>query len=349
MAPANLSVPTRIQIAQAISSAELSIRRTNELGIDPRASGAIDQILAGISHEARQRVKTALARAETPPDGVDALFHSEYPSRLAELDHFPAVLFTIGNQKTLTLPSIGVVGTRGASSYGKALAIKFSESLARAGVAVVSGGALGIDACAHRGALQARGMTIAVMACGIDKLYPPANAQLFSQILSSGGCIVSQFPLGEPNLAFRFLMRNHVIAALSDGVLVIEAPPKSGSLTTANAANDMGRQVFVVPGSVGVLNFFGSHALIRNGATLVDHPDQILGDLFESLGVEMTPVAKAGQTGGALIEALSVEALSAESLAARTGLDLSDVLSELTMLELDGRVYRDGALYGMNP
>ena len=264
---------------------------------------------------------------------------SEHPAVLSELPLAPGALFTWGDTSCLNAPTIGVVGTRGASTYGRAVAHKFAEAFARAGATVVSGGALGIDAAAHKGALAGGGPTVAVLASGIDRVYPAMHRGLFQQIRVQG-CLVSQFAAGVMPGPYRFLMRNQIIASLSRVLVVIEAPERSGALSTAHAANDLGRDVFVVPANVDNLNFRGSHAQLRDGAPLADHPEVVLDALGLSSVPPQEPVAVTTPEQTRILETLGSEPRSTESIVDRTGLDASVVLAEMTMLELDGRILR---------
>lgn len=257
----------------------------------------------------------------------------------------PAV-FISGDQEALRKPTVGIVGTRSPSTYGKAIAQKFAEALARNGVTVVSGGALGIDACAHEGALLAGGKTVAVLAGGLDEPYPAMNRPLFGRMLASGGCLVSQFALGTKCKDYMFRIRNGCVAAMSDAVLVIEAPGRSGALITAGAAAEFNKSVLVVPGNITHPGYAGSHALIRDGAHLVDHPDQVL----EAIGFE--PVKKVDEdpldlepAQQAILELLAVETLGPEQLIDRLGLASSEVMMHLTEMELAGLIFRDGMGY----
>lgn len=253
----------------------------------------------------------------------------------------PPALFVWGDPVALQEPAVAIVGTRGASTYGKACSRKFAETAARAGATVVSGGALGIDAAAHEGALEAGGRTVAVLGSGVDVVYPAAHAGLFDRIRDRGA-LVSQFACGAGPNGYKFLVRNGLIAALATVVVVIEAPEGSGALNTANAAAELGRQVLVVPGTIDRNGFRGSHALIRDGAALLDHPDQML----EALGLDPGTVqAATAAPDSAVLAALSIDPLPVEKIVEITGLDPPAVMAELTMLELDGRVLRDGIGY----
>lgn len=273
-----------------------------------------------------------------------------YPQPLKESRLVPPVLFALGDWSILHRVCIGIVGTRNASTYGKACALKFAEAFAENGVTVVSGGALGIDGCAHKGALNVGGRTAAVMVTGLDRAYPREHVGLFQRIRDHGGCLVSQFPVGgKPSWDSRPLVRNLTVAALCHALVVIEAPSNSGSLHTANAANDLGRPVFVVPSNIDNLNFRGSHNLIRDGATLVDHPYQVLS----SLGIEPAEAASApdalNEVQRRILEVLREKAMPAEMIVDKTGVPAADVMSELTMLELDGLILRDAGGYAIRP
>lgn len=282
--------------------------------------------------------------------GVRVLERQEFPLQLSEADGSPPALFLWGDAQALHRPCLAVVGTRSASTYGKAVARKFAEEFARCGVTVVSGGALGIDAQAHQGALEAGGSTVAVLGNGVERPHPSANANLLTQVRQKGGCLVSQFAVASPPLPAHFPARNHLIAALSHAVLVVEAPERSGSLITATAAGDLGRPLFAVPGTISMDGFRGSHALIRDGATLVAHPHQILETLHiepvrsdPSERTDLSPIQRS------ILDALTVAPQAPEAIVARTGLPPEEVLSELTMLELEGRVIREQTGYALQP
>lgn len=329
---------------QAILAAELAPKKARVLLPGLAASDRPYEFLRTrpeLSESERARVAGAVqARlAEAFGMGVRLLTPEEFPEPLRESPIAPPALFAWGNTECLQAPCIGIVGTRSATAYGRAVAKKFAEAFARAGVTVVSGGAIGIDSAAHKGALSASGATVSVMPCAVDQAYPAINAALFREIRERG-CLVSQFAIGTKAQDHRFLARNGIVASLSRAVLVVEAPARSGALNTANTAAEIGRQVFVVPSTIDQLNFAGSHHLIREGATLVDHPDQVLEaiQIQPRLSLE-SKIESTGRAGRILAE-LSMEPLSEEKLAERTGLSTSDILSELTLLELEGLAIR---------
>ncbi len=218
----------------------------------------------------------------------------EYPKLLAEIPDSPESLFVKikkGVPLELSRPAAAIVGTRKATSHGESLASATAETLARRGLAIVSGLALGIDAASHRGALKAMGRTIAVLAGGLDKIYPPQNERLAEEILQSGGALISEYPPETPPFKQNFLARNRIISGLSFATVVIEAPRISGAIQTARLAAEQGRDVFVFPGGVGQSNYVGSHALIRDGARLATSAAEILDDL--GLYTERSEPAKA--------------------------------------------------------
>jgi len=203
----------------------------------------------------------------------------EYPQKLGEIPIPPILLYVEGNLACLSTVCLGIVGARRCSAYGRQLGFQFAKQLSQSGVTVVSGGAAGIDRSAHEGANSISVANIAVMGTGLEKLYPKANLALFKQILNQGGALVSEYPLmtvGRPNL---FPPRNRIISGLSEGVLVVEATEKSGSLISASYALQHNRDVFAVPGRINEENTRGCHKLIQQGAVLVMDVEDILSEL----------------------------------------------------------------------
>ncbi len=228
------------------------------------------------------------------------------------------------------------------------MAEQLALELARAGVVVVSGLALGIDAAAHRGALNAGGVTVAVMGTGVDVIYPTAHTVLAEAILAGGGALVSQFPDGTAPRRHNFPARNYTMAALSDVVLVVEAAEGSGALITAEAALDLHKEVMAVPGSIFSPLSVGTHALLRDGAGLVQNARDVLSVLSQGGEVLDDPLATPAGLGfklpperdGILFHLSDVLAVNASELARKLQLPISDVLGRLTALELDGVVKR---------
>ncbi|MBI2593002.1 MAG: DNA-protecting protein DprA [Candidatus Colwellbacteria bacterium] len=212
----------------------------------------------------------------------------DYPGLLKEISDPPAKLSFRGELPTPEEVLIAVVGTRKATSLGQKIAEEISKNLAESGLTVVSGLALGIDAAAHRGAILGQGKTIAILGGGVDKIYPAQNENLGQGILEKHGAIISEYETGTPPYKDNFLRRNRIIAGLSRAVVIVEAPARSGAISTAGFAGEYGRQVFVVPGPTNHPNYVGSHSLIRDGATLVTSAN----DILEDLGIEKVPHRK---------------------------------------------------------
>lgn len=257
----------------------------------------------------------------------------------------PPCLFVLGDVSCVTRPLVGLVGTRSVSSYGANMAQWFARDLSRAGACVVSGGAIGVDATAHQAVLDDGGTTVCVLPCGVDVVYPSRHRRLFEAVRERG-CLVSAYPCSTSQYDYRLLTRNKLIAALSSGLVIVEAPEASGSLTTAHAALAIGRPVFVVPGPAGTSGFRGSHDLIRNGACLVDDPDQVIKALGLNRPAIGQTVAKEGDEA-ALLACLSPIPLSVEALASGTGLPPEKLLTALTMLELEGSVTKTPEGYAL--
>jgi DNA processing protein len=296
-----------------------------------------------------ERLPVVGARLVAPCD-------DEYPGELLELFDPPAGLFVRGRALGSLAPRVAIVGARNCSPAGREIASLLGAALARAGASVVSGGARGIDAAAHRGALEAGGSSVAVLGCGIDTAYPPQNRRLLERIAASGA-LVSEYPPGVPALPFRFPARNRIIAALSRAVVVVEGAAGSGSMISADHALDIGRDVFAVPGPVtGPLSTV-PHALIRDGATLIRGPDDLLADLgFESGPAEATGLgaaAAASQPALGTAERKVWDALTVSSppdrLADLSGLALPEVVSALVGLEMRSLVRQVGGRYERRP
>ncbi|MEJ5074807.1 DNA-protecting protein DprA [Enterobacter ludwigii] len=205
--------------------------------------------------------------------------HPDYPVSLRAIDDYPGILFVVGDIKLLASSQIAIVGSRDHSWYGERWGRIFSEALARKGMTITSGMALGIDGVAHRAALDAAGKTIAVLGNGLFHTYPRRHASLAQRIVENGGALVSEFPLAQPPFPANFPRRNRIISGLSSGVLVVEAAIKSGSLVTARTALEQGREVYAVPGPLGSPGSEGPHWLIKQGAIPVTSVEDILENL----------------------------------------------------------------------
>lgn len=268
----------------------------------------------------------------------------DYPPLLREIADAPVALYVRGDRAALSTPQLAIVGSRNATLVGRQNATAFARDLARAGLTITSGLALGIDAAAHRGALEAGGRTVAVAGHGLDRIYPPAHRAL-AQAIAQSGAIVSEFPIGTPPLPGNFPVRNRIISGLSAGVLVVEAALKSGSLITARLAAEQGREVYALPGSIHSPLARGCHALIREGAKLVEEAEHVLEELG-ALRVPRPDVAPSasratdelGDDARRLLRLLSHDPLSIDALIEHSGLTPDIVSSILLTLELRGWV-----------
>ncbi len=274
---------------------------------------------------------------------------ADYPSLLRESPDAPAVLYVRGEVQSLRDPQLAMVGSRNPTAGGRSTAREFASFFARAGLTITSGLALGIDAACHEGALSAGGPTIAVLGCGLDQTYPREHQSLAERITTCGA-LVSEFPPGSEPLPACFPQRNRIIAGLSHGTLVVEAAQRSGSLITARLAGVAGREVFAIPGSIHNPLARGCHQLIRQGAKLVERPEDVLCELKISL-LDQLVAGAADPAGGPheaapmldkeykiLLDALAFEPASVDSLIERTGMNSESIASMLLILELDGHV-----------
>jgi DNA processing protein len=268
-----------------------------------------------------------------------------YPQMLRDSPDAPVVLYVRGDVRVLQEPQISMVGSRNPTAGGKSTARDFAAFFARAGLTITSGLALGIDTACHEGALAGEGPTVAVLGCGLDQIYPGEN-QALAQRIASSGALISEFPPGTPPLPAHFPQRNRIIAGLSHGTLVIEAAQRSGSLITARLAGVAGREVFAIPGSIHNPLARGCHELIRQGAKLVERPEDVLCDLKISLCHQLVGGAPDEPRSAPaldkeykiLLDALAFEPASVDSLIERTGMNSESIASMLLILELDGHV-----------
>ena len=280
--------------------------------------------------------------------GVQALtWHDpEYPRLLREVYDLPPVLYVRGHLLPDDDTSIAVVGTRKASAYGREATHHLVSGLVRSGVTIVSGLARGIDAAAHRTALELGGRTIAVQACGLDMVYPSDHVGLAQEIIKHGA-LVSEHPLGVRPESSNFPRRNRILSGMSLGVLVVEADEKSGANITVNCATEQGRDVFAVPGSIFSPLTRGTHRLLQEGAKLVTQADDILEELnLAVLGQQMELKAAVTATASeqALLKLLSHEPQHIDDVGRLCGLPMPEVSSTLAMLELKGAVRQVGPM-----
>ena len=297
---------------------------------------------------------------------------ANYPSALLNIEDPPLMLYLLTAARPLgadffsqgVLKSVAIVGSRTPTPQGLATAHQFGRALSEAGMAVISGMALGIDGAAHEGAIEGaveratkaavenQLATIAVVGTGLDRVYPSSHRTL-AHAIAQHGVIVSEYPLGTPPLPENFPKRNRIISGLSQGTLVVEAALKSGSLITARMASEQGREVFAIPGSIHSGNSRGCHALIRQGAKLVETVEDILEELepqYQATAsikpssspakAEMVNFSDELDENDALVQALGFDPVGLDALQARTGLDTPSLQAQLMRLELDGRIAR---------
>ena len=302
-----------------------------------------------LSSENEERVR----EAGDWPNGIDqhilTLADAEYPQSLLNMPDPPTLLYVRGRLDLLNRPGIAVVGSRSPTPQGILNAEQFSASLAEAGLVIVSGLALGIDAAAHRGALAVNGGTVALVGTGIDRIYPARNKELALDI-GRRGAIVSEFPLGTPVSAANFPRRNRLISGISRGVLVVEAACESGSLITARLAAEQGREVFAIPGSIHSPVARGCHQLIKQGAKLVETAQDILEEFRPGYAYEQpivaTGIVSLPPSGDPLLESLGFDSCTLDEISHRSGLPVDRLSAKLLQLELSGLVASlPGGLY----
>jgi DNA processing protein len=305
---------------------------------------ASDPVLLEQADRAQAAARDALVRAAAR--GVTALAWNDprFPQTLLTLTDCPPVLWCQGRPECLSRPAVAVVGSRAASAVALETAARLAADLAAAGATVVSGLARGVDSAAHRGALRT-GYTVAVLGGGLDRLYPPEHSSLATAI-AADGCVVSEYPLGSPPVAFHFPQRNRLISGLSRIVIVIEASEKSGSLITATCALEQGREVMAVPGNVLSGRNRGGHALIRDGAKIVESAEDILCELRALPGWSEGADSESSDAGSGTCGSSSLSwmeegrAYGLDELMRAAGLSALTLLPRLSEWELQGAVRR---------
>lgn len=307
----------------------------------------IDDTLAAL-------IERTLVWVEQPGNHVLTLADEHYPQALLDIPDPPILLYAKGRIELLSRPSIAVVGSRNATVQGMSNAEKFSDALSRAGLTIISGMALGIDAAAHQGALEGNrhggGSTVAVIGTGADIVYPARNRALAHRIAVEG-CVVSEYPLGMPAIAANFPRRNRLISGLARAVLVVEAAAQSGSLITARTAADQGRDVFAIPGSIHSPLAKGCHQLIKQGAKLIESAQDILDELaYPCTAANAAPTdtsrAPPDPVSAHLLSTMGFDPIEINSLALRCQLDAATVNAQLLNLEMEGWIESlPGGLY----
>lgn len=270
--------------------------------------------------------------------------NSGYPEQLRQLSDAPQILYVLGNDSLLREPyMLSVVGSRKVSSYGRQVTTSLVENVASHGIVIVSGLALGVDAIAHKAAVHTNGKTIAVMANGLDSIYPSSHRNLALQILESGGLLISEYPSGTPPMKHHFIARNRIVAALSNAVLITEASRQSGTIHTANFALDLGKPVLAVPGNITSPTSEGTNNLIRVGAI----PATTNEDIFEALGLEskdrQTEIFGTNEHETLLLSLIQSGITDASELLAASKMDTKLFNQTLSMLEITRKVRAQGA------
>jgi len=325
-----------------------------------RALGSPEAVLDAPLSALRELVRPTLAEALKRPADSDKLAEitawlkdasnhivtlsdEDYPQALLNIPDPPLLLYVKGRLDLLNQPAIGVIGSRNATAQGKQNAEAFSRAMSDAGLCVISGLAHGIDAAAHRGALAGQGSSIGVIGTGLDKVYPAAHREL-AHAMAAQGALISEFPLGTPPLAANFPRRNRIISGLSLGCLIVEAGLQSGSLITARLALEQGREVFAIPGSIHSPQSRGCHALIKQGAKLVETAQDVLDEISGFFTVPRPAEVDASED--AFLEFLGFDPVDIDTLAQRDGLTMAELSAMLLTLELGGRVaVLPGGLY----
>ena len=314
-------------LAQAVGSARAEALRHPPEGLEQQ----LDATLEWLEQDRGRRQVVTLG----DPD---------YPAALLAMEDPPLMLYRLGMLTAAPQRALAVVGSRNPTPQGLQNARRFAKAFGEAGVTVVSGMALGIDGAAHDGAIEGASRdavaTIAVVGTGLDRVYPKQHLQLAHRI-AERGMIVSEYPLGTPPLQQNFPRRNRLIAGLSQGTLVVEAALQSGSLITARLAAEQGKEVFAIPGSIHSPHARGCHALLRQGAKLVESAQDVLEDLKLVLPAA-APAAASEEPEGEdpLLEALGFDPMGLDALIARTGIPASHLQAQLLELELAGQVAR---------
>ncbi len=373
-----LSAAKRRTMFDTLGSIEAVINITGPQAMALRVSA---ESVTALKRPAQRMLEQDLAWFNSGPRSLIAIGDARYPALLARAPDAPVAIFVEGSVERLALPTIAIVGSRGATKQGSDFAAALASAFSAAGLTVVSGLALGIDTSAHLGALVGPGSTAAVLATGLDRMYPKQNLALAERIVAEGGALISEMPLGTAPLPALFPQRNRIISGLSLGVVVVEASVQSGSLVTARFAGEQGREVFAVPGSIHNPMARGCHQLIRQGAKLVESAADVLSELAPmiqgdfSVGLrdsllnkvlvpssasatkksprEKSSIAKESTASAAIdpetqlfLEQMGYDPVNIDRLVDLTGLGIAQLSGQLLSLELEGFIDKlSGARY----
>ncbi len=313
-----------------------------------RQLGLTQQVINALRHPDQGAIERDLAWLDQPDNHLLTCMDPGYPGLLRQLPDAPPLLYVHGDISVLLAPQLAMVGSRNPTPSGRQTAIDFARHLSAAGLVITSGLALGIDTASHQGALDAGGQTIAVMGTGLDRVYPASNRDLARQI-ATRGALVSEFPVGTPPLAEHFPRRNRILSGLSLGTLVVEAALRSGSLISARFATEQGREVFAIPGSIHNPLARGCHALIRQGAKLVETAMDIIDELgpLAASCASQQPVPDEDTTDRPwqpaseylqLLDLMGFDSVPIDRLVNGSGLTPAEVSSMLLQLEMAGFV-----------
>ena len=314
-----------------------------------------------LPEEKKKEIEPEKEWEEAKKEKIEMIFKEDalYPNFLLEIPFTPLAIYykgklpenceEFGDKKNNK--NTAIVGTRKATYEGKKAAKEFARELAKRGVSIISGLALGIDEAAHSGALEAGGKTFAVLANGLSSVYPRQNYNLAEVIIKKGGALISEYPPKAPPLSYRFLERNRIISGLSSAILMIEAPERSGALATARFALEQNRDIYVVPGPITHINFKGSHKLLREGARIVSSLEELLEDLGlaeETFSVENKVIAQIkNETQKKILEIIKEKtaAVSIDEIINAVKLTAQEVNQELAFLEAEGIIAEEGGKY----
>jgi DNA processing protein len=337
---------TMLTLVQKLGSPQSVLDASEETLVQLGCRHSLAQaIRSGLSANTERQLDRELLALDRLGVTVVAYSDEAYPSRLRTIADPPALLYVSGRMDSADQYAVAIVGARRASHAGRLFTEELSRELASAGFTIVSGLALGIDAAAHRGAIEAHGRTIAVLGCGIERTYPSVHARLRRDI-EQRGAVLSELPIGAAPHSYHFPRRNRIISGLSLGVIVTEAALNSGSLITARLAADQGREVFAVPGMVKAETSHGPNALIKEGAKLVESGNDVIDELVsqvdevfkERLRTRRVPASHSprhfGNEETLVYDALSCEPQSMDAVIRKTGLTVSQVATALLALEL---------------
>lgn len=341
----------RFGMPQAVFSQSLTSLRE---AVSPAQAHALQQTPPTLDAQLETTAQW-LAATDAAPRSLLTLGDARYPAALLDMEDPPLLLYALGRielWQTASTQNIAIVGSRNPTPQGEANARQFGKACAQAGLTVVSGLALGVDTAAHLGALEGaehtpdKLATIAVVGTGLDRVYPRRNLALAHQI-AQHGLLLSEYPLGTPPLSANFPKRNRLIAGLTQGTLVVEAALQSGSLITARLASEQGKEVFAIPGSIHSAQARGCHALIKQGAKLVENIQDVLDELKPSstpdliaTNADLISASSQNSPENPLLAALGYDPVGLDALVARTGIAASQLQVQLLELELDNHVAR---------